>query len=472
MGRMRIAYFSPLNPRKTGISDYSEELLPALAELAEVDLFTDGYTPTNPAIRDHFSVYDCAEFAHLNSTRHYDINLYQMGNSLQHATIYRTLMRYPGIVVLHDVVLHHFFLELARQCQDASLYLREMAYSHGVEGIETGLAAWRGEMPPPLFEYPLIDRVVQVSLGVIVHSEYARRQVTHRTSRELAVVPAHINPPPVISPAERVTARAELKVPYDSIVFGAFGHATPAKRLDVVLRAFARLHSLMPDTFLIIVGEVNPKDWLSRLVSELGLEHAVNLTGAVPLDVFHGYIPATDVCVNLRYPTAGETSASLLRIMAAGIPTIVSSIGSFAEFPDSCCCKIPIDSTEERELFLTLRVLATDAELRRHVGDAARAYVLRQHAPTGTARGYVNFAEEILTGMERRVRQSSAVNGGTGHQLTHRARSSPPSSHTVALIKKIFAETLSDLGVREEVRQDDGFLYGTTSIDRSRSEPG
>src|SRR6185437_685073 len=121
----------------------------------------------------------------------------------------------------HDVVLHHFFLELARQCQDASLYLREMAYGHGVDGIQTGLAAWRVEMPPPLFEYPLIDRVAEVSLGIIVHSEYARRQVIQRTSHEVAVVPAHINPPPVISPAERATARANLKVPYDSIVFGA-----------------------------------------------------------------------------------------------------------------------------------------------------------------------------------------------------------------------------------------------------------
>ena len=55
---MRLAYFSPLNPLQSGISDYSEELLPALAERADIDLFVDGFEPVNRAIRETFRIND------------------------------------------------------------------------------------------------------------------------------------------------------------------------------------------------------------------------------------------------------------------------------------------------------------------------------------------------------------------------------------------------------------------------------
>lgn len=393
---MRIAYFSPLNPRNTGISDYSEELLPALAGLAAIDLFVDGYTPSNPAIRERFAIYDVAEFPERDAERRYDVNLYQMGNSLHHAAIYRMALRYPGIVVLHDVVLHHFFLELARRDRDPSVYLREMAYTGGPRGIELGIAVLRGEQPPPFFDYPLIDRIARASLGIIVHSEYARQQVLARAPVEVAVVPAPVAAPSALTTAERIRARAELGVPSDAIVIGAFGHATPPKRLDVALRAFSRLHAQMPLARLIIVGQVNPPGWLDGLIADLDLGDAVVLTGAVPFEKFQQYIAATDVCVNLRYPTAGETSATLLRIMAAGIPAIVSDVGSFAELPDACCRKIPVDSTEEKELYFALRELAADEGMRSCLGGAGRAYAVEHRTPSSTAGAYINFTGGIL----------------------------------------------------------------------------
>ncbi|HVC32629.1 MAG TPA: glycosyltransferase family 4 protein [Chloroflexota bacterium] len=393
---MQIAYFSPLNPRQSGISDYSEELLPSLATFADLDLFVDGYAPSNPALRERFALYDCAEFAARDAEHPYDVNLYQMGNSLHHAAIYRMLLRRPGVVVLHDVILHHFFLELANRGHDASPYLREMAYAEGPRGIGRGLAVLRGEQPPPLFEQPLIDRVVQASLGIIVHSEHARALVAARQPRRVAVVPAHVSPPPALSAEERRATRADLHLPDEAVVFGAFGLATPLKRLDVALRAFARLHRVMPGTRFLIAGQVDPPGWLDSSIAELNLGDAVVLTGPVPFDRFQRYIQAADACVNLRYPTAGETSASVLRVMAAGVPPIVSDVGSFAELPDACCRKIPVDSTEEERLYETLAALAVDRGLRRSLGEAARADVLASHTPLSTARGYIDFVERVL----------------------------------------------------------------------------
>jgi hypothetical protein len=63
-----------------------------------------------------------------------------------------------------------------------------------------------------------------------------------------------------------------------------------------------------------------------------------------------------DVCINLRHPTAGETSASLLRLLAAGKPTFVTASGSFNEIPNTAAIHVPLDRSEaeflETALFL------------------------------------------------------------------------------------------------------------------------
>ena len=78
---MRIAYFSPLNPQPSGISDYSEELLPYLAAEAEITLFVDGFAPANAEIRAQFSYHDYRhDPAALKTLSDYDAIVYHMGN--------------------------------------------------------------------------------------------------------------------------------------------------------------------------------------------------------------------------------------------------------------------------------------------------------------------------------------------------------------------------------------------------------
>ena len=191
---MRIAYFSPLNPQPTGISDYSEELLPALADFAEIDVFVSGFVPSNPWIRRTFVIRSFDEFPTSHAKQRYDVNLYQMGNSIHHARIHRMLMQYPGVVVLHDIVLHHFFLELTFRENNPLHYLSEMLYDHGSDGLARGLEVLRGTSPPPFFESPLLGRLIEASLGIVVHSEFARAQVAAYRNANVAVVPPHIVP--------------------------------------------------------------------------------------------------------------------------------------------------------------------------------------------------------------------------------------------------------------------------------------
>ena len=449
MTRIRMAYFSPLNPLPTGISDYSEELLPELAEFADVDLFVNGYAPSNPVIRERFAIYDYAEFPARQAEMSYAINLYQMGNSLHHTAIYHMLTRYPGVVVLHDVVLHHFFLEMNAVRNNPVDYLREMAYNKGTIGIKTGLAVLRGAQQPPFFEYPLIGRIVDSGLATVVHNHYAQDVVKAQTGRLARIIPQHVIPPSQITHSERIAQRNALGIPPDAVVFGAFGHATPAKRLDVVLRAFRRLKALLPESYLLIVGRQSPDDWLSAIVDELGLRDSVVITGPVSMDRFLAAIAASDVCVNLRYPTAGETSASLLRIMAAGKPAIVSDVGWFSELPDDCCFKIPVDASEITTLYQAMRDLAAYDSLRVGMGTRSREFVLRQHSIRQSVERYIGVIEETIENARfRRVSLlDSATLGYHAHDRTTVLSKKTDATEASEALRTEIESSLAELGL-------------------------
>jgi len=105
------------------------------------------------------------------------------------------------------------------------------------------------------------------------------------------------------------------------------------------------------------------------------------------------------VAVNLRYPTSGETSGTLIRLLGLGKPVIVSNLGAFAEIPDGACAKVDLDEFEEDLLFEYLRRLAADEGLRRQMGENARRFVA-PHTLEASARGYAEVVERVVA--ERR----------------------------------------------------------------------
>ncbi|MCL5959098.1 MAG: hypothetical protein M1358_07210, partial [Chloroflexi bacterium] len=128
----------------------------------------------------------------------------------------------------------------------------------------------------------------------------------------------------------------------------------------------------------------------------LDLADKVRLLGFVPAESYRDYVAAADICLNLRHPTAGETSASLLRMMGAGKPVLVSRTGSFTELPDDCCGKIDIDESEEDLLLEYLLFLAENPEAREQMGRNAREYVAREHNMAVATEGYFRFLSQLL----------------------------------------------------------------------------
>jgi glycosyltransferase involved in cell wall biosynthesis len=386
----RLAYFSPLPPEPSGIADYSAELLPYLEELAQVTLFAS-HPEQVAAELAAFEVRSIADYGP-NCTR-YDVALYQMGNNMCHEALYRVLLRYPGVTVLHDHGLHHFIVARTIPQDDFVGYARALGYALGADGIELAYRVRHGLIGYPYSAAPLNEQVLDHSLGVIVHSQYVKRRIqTVRPSLPVAVVPA-----PIQTTLGSLRSRAELGCPEDALVFASAGQVTSGKQVTVALEAFARLRVEFPQARYAVIGAEQPQDLdLRAWLQQHNLADAVIWSGYLAeLRDFVSWIAAADVLVNLRYPTLGETSAAALRGMAAGRPVVVSDHGWYAELPDNACVKVAPNDSEA--LYQAMRRLAGDESLRRAIGAPAAAYAQGEHSLAAAARGYLAFIEEIIS---------------------------------------------------------------------------
>jgi hypothetical protein len=194
--------------------------------------------------------------------------------------------------------------------------------------------------------------------------------------------------PPAIP---RDEARARLGLPPGALVLASFGHINPYKRVEAVLRAIASLRGSIPGIRYLLVGSVSPSYDVRAAIARAGLEDSVSVTGYVERHAFEDYLASADICLNLRHPTAGETSASLLRLLGAGKPTLVSASGSFAELPPGVAAQVDLDASEGDLIVAYCRLLSGRPELAAALGARARAYVARQHSLDGAAASYMRF---------------------------------------------------------------------------------
>lgn len=430
---MRLAYFSPLPPLRSGIADYSQELLPHLSQHAEIELVVDAGDKPGGSLSDQYAIRSYREFRSLASSQRYDAVLYHIGNDAQfHEHIYRMLLEYPGIVVLHEFVLQHLIQGMTLGRGKRQAYVREMRYCYGRKGVRLARAMLETGWPVDAWAYPLFERVVDACLGVIVHNDYTRQRIL--ASRPLARV-ARVNSPYCPDSVPDGDVRVKLGLPRDAFVVGSFGFITPQKRLEASVRAFASLRKTRPNAIYVMVGEVSPHYDIKSLLQD-GLDEGVLLTGRVGKDTFLRYMASVDLAVNLRYPTAGETSATLIRLMGLGKPTIVSNVGAFSEYPDDCCIKVDIDNLEEEMLSAMMCAVVDDENLRRQIGVNAQRYIKTQHTLEAAAQRYLDFVRRIIAS------PSTAVD--TGALLDW----PDEDDALVGLIAEIAAE-VADLGLHE-----------------------
>ncbi|HEX8686156.1 MAG TPA: glycosyltransferase family 4 protein, partial [Pyrinomonadaceae bacterium] len=399
---MRLAYFSPLGPQRSGIADYSEELLPHLAAAgAEVTLFVEGFRPANEALAARFDVRDYVrDPAALSTLGEFDAAVYHMGNDHRyHTGIHDAMRARPGVVVFHDFGLQDFFLGLARERGDLRIYLDEVGACHGAQTRREAADVLAQGGTPAVFErpldFPVNCRLARSAEGIIVHSEWSRaRFEAIAPNVPTRRIPMGVVAPPAHAPLEDVAGARPVRL-------ASFGLVTPGKGIESALRALAALRD-GHDFRYALVGATNNYFDVRALVRQYGLEDRVEITCHVTLEEFGRRISETDVALNLRERTSGETSASLCRIMAAGVCSVVSDVGWFSELPDAAVVKVAPGAHSDELLRAYLKRLIEDAPLRARLGANARRHALEEYDLRRSAERYLSFVAEVAAARPRR----------------------------------------------------------------------
>jgi len=395
--RLRVAYFSPLPPAESGIADYSCELLPYLAKQLEITLFAAEPEIVTQELKAQFPLHAISSFPEMRFA--FDLPLYHMGNSLHHEALYEMMRRFPGVMVLHDHRLHDVVGSLTAGKGDLLAYGQELGYVRGQEGLNFSRALKlkaRGVALPPgrpslrPESLSLSERLVDLSLGVIVHSAAVeQRLLAKHPEASVKIIPM------LVIPYETESLRGQLPWAESDLLFASVGFVTAEKQIDVAINAFARLHEQFPNTRYLVVGKALQELGLPALVRQLGLEDSVFFTGYVSdMRSLVNWIATSDVMVNLRQPTHGETSGAVVRALAVGRPLIVYDYGWYAELPDEVAVKIP--PQDEAALLEAFREFAGDKLLRQQMGQAGRVYAKETLDPETVARSFAHFLEELL----------------------------------------------------------------------------
>src|SRR5262245_55796621 len=236
--RLRIAYYSPLPPSRSGIADYSTLLLPALEQRMDVVVARPG--GRRPSA---------------------DIALYHIGNDPDaHGWIVDALRVKPGVVALHEFVLHHLISGITLGRGDARGYFDAMERELGVLGRLIALGVADNSLPL-LWEtqperFPLAGTVLDLATGVIVHSRYVESRV-----REAGYDGPVWRVPHPAWPVGEVAAATD--VAGDPLV-GCFGNMNVNKRIPQLLEAFALLRERRPGARLLLAGATAERFALDR----------------------------------------------------------------------------------------------------------------------------------------------------------------------------------------------------------------
>lgn len=423
---MRVAWFTPWPPTRSGISAYSVEALgrlagpppdPALPWPSSIDVFVDAcarLVASVPPDGGPCSVQPAHAFLPAHRRRPYDLVVYQLGNARCHDFMWAYLVRWPGLVVLHDGHLHHARARALLAEDRERDYRAELAAAHADAPAALADFAVAGLNGSPYYLWPMRRVPIDAARAVAVHNPRLAAELAseHRETAVVALPMGTRDVAPSLPTTMSPRARRWLEEG-DGPIFAAFGLVTQEKRVPEALRAFADLRPLVPRARLLLVGETASFYDVAADLATLNLTDEVDVTGWVDEADLDGWLALADICLCLRWPTARETSASWLRALAAGRPTVITDLADLVDVPTidprswtlMLAPRDPADVVSPRNwrrgvavaidildeahsLGLAMRRLAHDQGMRHRLGANARAWWDAHHTLDHLAAGY------------------------------------------------------------------------------------
>jgi glycosyltransferase involved in cell wall biosynthesis len=426
---VRIAWFTPFH-RASAIGRFSRLVTAELAKSVDVDIWHPASADLHPtALR----TIDCPHHLALGpeNLAAYDLCVYNLGDHLDfHREIFLTSRRVPGLVVLHDFVMHHFFAAYyLDDLRDGEAYEAAMARWYGEGGKRAAEEAVRGMAPgvwesDRVAEFPLFQEAVRGASGVIVHSEFLREAVAGAFEGPIRrLFLAYDRPQGALATKNK----RDLLIPDDRLLVITVGHANPNKKIVETIQAIGRNEHLARAVVYVVLGPCDGPygDEIRRTIAHFGLDRTVRVLGRVSDELLASYLTHADVCVNLRWPAMEGASASAIEEMLYSKPVIVTDGGFYRELPSQAVSRIQ-PGNEIDGLTETLCRLVTEPQLRKHMGEEARRFAAEHSAADRYAAGLLEFVDEVMDGipilklMDRMADRLSAMGVGIDQPMVRR----------------------------------------------------
>ena len=377
-----INWFSPLPPVKTEIANYTLRLLPALQNYAQITLWTD-QSRWNVEERAEVRQYQLNNlpWSELNRA---DLNIYNIGNNADfHSHIWQISLQCPGLVILHDFKLHHFFYNVYYRQNKREDYLEQMNWLYGDHGKKDAQKMWEGNLSIDYMaeKYPLTSLALENALGVVIHTKNAYSSLQQEQDCLISYIPLSY-------PHQNAKNNFDLSPPYRLIIFGFININ---RRVEVFLKALSGFKD--KNHFrLDIYGQLWDENYLHQRIQELELDDLVTIHGFVEEAELDTALSNAHLAINLRYPTLGEASASQLRIWSHALPSLVTQVGWYAELEDTVAFVRPDHELED--IHQHLHNFLANPQQFREIGQKGYQRLKEQHSPENYAKNLVSFAHK------------------------------------------------------------------------------
>jgi glycosyltransferase involved in cell wall biosynthesis len=394
--RRRLAWFTPFT-RASAIGVCSQKIVERLREQLDVEVwFPDlGETLPSSAPLRPFPPENGAAPEELDD---YDYLVYNLGNHYRyHGGIWETHKKKPGIIILHDLVMYHFFAEmLLDQRNDPDAFVELFRRLYGAGAADRVSRSLRGVERPisessQVAEWPLFEETVRRAHGVVTHSRFFEERI-----RDVADCP-HCR---LDLPSERSTQfepipRKRLHLRDDDVLIVVAGYLNQNKRPESIIRALGAIRP-SDSVKLALVGAISEGESarLLQIAGALGIDRSVRLTGYATEEEFYSYLHHADICVNLRYPNTEGASASAIEQMLFGSALIALDTGFFHELPDQVVARVRL-KYEQEDLQRVLRELIESPDRRRELAFRARTYAESRFRADLYAWGFRDFLSQV-----------------------------------------------------------------------------
>lgn len=401
--KRKLAYFSPLPPLKSGISDYSKELIEYLGLYYDITLIVDlqANTKNIPNMQTQTSLWFLENF------QNFDRILYHFGNSPYHSYMVPILKQHAGVIVMHDFFMSGMLAYEELNIGKNQAWTKALHHSHGYVALEQRFA--KDGIENAKMQYPCNLEILQNSIATIAHSNYSNQLAKEWYGTLLDAM--HIIPLLRVpsKEADMDAAREKLSIPKEAFVVCSFGLIDPAKLSHILLEAF--IHSdLANDTnaHLIFVGENHGGEYgldLVQAIKKSGLKNRIFITGWVDSQTYQEYLIAADVGVQLRTSSRGETSAAVLDCMNYALATITNANGSMADLPRDAVWMLE-DTFITDELTTALESLQKNKDQRETLGAKAKEVIATRHNPQACAKNYFDVIESAYAKQKHTLQQT------------------------------------------------------------------